>query len=120
VIALLLSLGILSRILSGECGDLGPTAYILTASTMTQRLELGGYGETLLEVAQNGYFASAPPNRQSWITAWALLTGRVPAVGFAFAYSDDDLQRMDWRQGDVVLRRHRLALHLSRREPWLR
>lgn len=102
MIALLLTLELIARVISGEVGPLGPDAMLLVASTMQQRQASGDYGDTWAEVLA-GYHAEAPATQTTWQVAWALVTGRVPSVGFLYAYSAEDIARHDWRQGDKVI-----------------
>lgn len=117
MIGLLLTVYTIARVLQGEVGSLGPEAAYLVATTMAQRQASGDYGDTWREVL-DGYYADAPATAASIAVAWTLVRGRVPSVGFEWAYSADDVERMGWRRGDVVLTDGILELHLSRREPW--
>ena len=117
MIALLLTLELIARVLAGEVGPLGPDAMLLVASTMQERRASGEYGDTWGQVLA-GYHAEAPATESARQVAWALVTGRIPAVGFLYAYSEQDMARMGCRTGDVVISRHELTLHLARNAPW--
>lgn len=118
MIALLLAARIVAATLSGECGPLDRPCELLVASTMQTRLEAGSYGDTLVAVVADGYYGRAPATAAASAVAWALVTGRVHSMGFEWAYSQTDLERMGWRRGDLELERNGLVLHLARTAPW--
>jgi len=117
MLALLLAASLIAHVLAGECGELGPTAYVLTASTMQARLEAGTFGGDLVSVVEAGYYADAPATAASMAIAFALVSGHIPSMDFAFVYSEQDVNRMRWPEGDLVIRRGGLALHFRREAP---
>lgn len=112
MIALLRAVVVAVSILSGECGDIGHGCEVMVARTMANRMAAR---MPVLEA----YYGRGPVTARSLAAAIMLVThpDALADRRYYYAYSDADIARMGWREGDAQLCGNGMCLHLARGWP---